>query len=57
MFEWPDGDKYQGMWKNGGRYGAGKLILKSGVAYNQTWNEKSHANYAESVPSKFPDAL
>ena len=54
FFEWGDGDLFSGVWKNGGRIGNGKLILKNGEIIDQVWHELPHQNYSSKIPSKFP---
>jgi len=55
LFEWPDGDRFEGQWKDGGRFGRGIFVTKDGRVYDQEWRESPHSNYAEKVPSKYPD--
>jgi len=54
FFEWPDGDRYEGTWKHGSRYGPGRFVSKSGKIVQQNWREPPHSNYAEFMPEKFP---
>jgi hypothetical protein len=50
-------DKFQGLWKDGGRYGRGLFTTKNGNVIDQLWYENPHANYAEKMPVKFPGGL
>jgi len=53
-FIWPDGDRYEGTWENESRRGPGKLYCKDGRIFTLQWNEVDDANYAYSIPDKFP---
>jgi hypothetical protein len=52
VFRWPNGDFYDGGWKEGGRFGRGKLHILSGEekgVYMQEWTETTF-DYAEKGP-------
>jgi len=52
VFRWPNGDFYEGGWKEGGRFGRGKLHILSGEekgVYLQEWTETTF-DYAEKGP-------
>lgn len=52
-FIWPDGERFVGKWKAGGRFGKGILYTKNG-AVEQEWEESPFVNYSDSLPSKYP---
>lgn len=37
IYTWPDGDRYEGNWNQGARFGFGRLITKSGEVLEQFW--------------------
>ena len=36
---WPDGSKYEGMWKNDKACGKGRMTHSNGDIYEGTWND------------------
>jgi len=58
-YTWADGDRFEGIWENGSRYGRGMFYHKDGHITCQEWDEISeppNANYALSPPAKFPSS-
>jgi len=56
VFTWPDGEHYIGVWENESRRGSGSMYLKNGAILTLNWDEKDDANYAYSIPDKYPTA-
>ena len=43
VFEWPDGRKYDGEWKNGKQHGVGVYTSASGKTKKGQWSEGKRA--------------